>query len=469
MSRPSYSRPSVDSPPTTFTVTSEQSPTCRSKSSEQNHMTPKQLRRSSSPRHRQLLTTQRHIDLRYKAYRSRLRLKERRNELREETATSSEINARLAGLIQASWEQGRLPDNLEFEKVYQELQVNRDELGVLQYEYDQAEEEHEILEEKLDLEEERLVARQIDESAIESGDGLNVRRRSTSSSSVPTASFVSESIILRTNILEQYQSRVGDGNIMWERLQDMIQISQDKKRLYQATKPANSELGSISLNELQEIFSACSKAKADLEAIANDVNSLRARAETAGVQITTPIWLNTPQILLHSNPIPMTLQATSPAPTQRGNNILPSLRRNIHCVRARINKWFLQKLESSGLERLRHRATLQAIQGNTTNQETWAISLLKFWDLDEPVEDLQSDSGAECERRTLESWAFVTHLEILISSAASKAVHDFDIQFAASEVPPSRPGRHKVRRRSIPYSMDTLDFDILSMYESRSI
>ncbi|MCJ1377606.1 hypothetical protein MMC17_000701 [Xylographa soralifera] len=286
-------------------------------------MTPKQPRRSSSPRYRQPFTVQRHIDLRYKTYRSRLRLKERRNELREVTATSSEINTRLAGLLQTSWQQGRLPDKLEFEKVYQELQVNRDELGVLQYEYDQAEEEHEILEAKLDLEEEHLVERQNDESTIDIGDGPNVRRTSTSSSSEPTASFVSESTFLRNNLLEQYQSRAGDGNITWERLQDMIQLSEDKKRLYQAKKTVNSELGSITLNDIQEIISACSKAKADLKVIADDVRSLGARAEMAGVQITSPIWLNTHRIVLHSHPTSMKLHETSPAPTQRSNNAVP--------------------------------------------------------------------------------------------------------------------------------------------------
>ncbi|MCJ1318705.1 hypothetical protein MMC15_004035 [Xylographa vitiligo] len=381
---------------------------------------------------------------------------------------SSEIHAKLAGLLQTSWQQGRLPDKPEFEEVYQELQVNRDELGVLQFEYDHAEEEHEILEAKLDLEEEQLVERQTDESTIDISDRPNVQRTSKSSSSESTASFISESTFLRNNLLEQYQSRVGDGNITWERLQDMIQLSEDKKRLYQAKQTANSERGSIILNDIREIVSACSKVKADLKVIADDVKGLGGRAEMAGVQITSPIWLNTHRIVLHSHSASMKLPDVSPSPTQRSNNAVPNLWRNIYSVQSRINKWFLHRLESSGLERLRHKDTLQALQGNATNQTTWAISLLKCWESDELEEDFQSDPRTVRERRTLEGWALITHLEILISSAATKAVHDFDIQFA-SEVPLSSPERHSVQRHSTPYNMDTFDFDILSVYESRSI
>ena len=100
------------------------------------------------------------IALRESLYRRRLTLKEKRNEIREERSYLDELEAKLLGSINRSLNLGAALEQPLIPDLYTEIIAKKDELGGLQYEYDQAEEDYDaaeaVLIEQEDAENENL-------------------------------------------------------------------------------------------------------------------------------------------------------------------------------------------------------------------------------------------------------------------------------------------------------------------------
>ena len=111
-------------------------------------------------------TSQRPVDLRKvqkritfmrdRLYRQRLVLKEKRNELRQEIDELAALDTKFMSLIRQFLEDGIPPDPIQSRILYSELESKRDELGILQYDYDTAEADHDVAEAKFEEEEGRL-------------------------------------------------------------------------------------------------------------------------------------------------------------------------------------------------------------------------------------------------------------------------------------------------------------------------
>ena len=82
-------------------------------------------------------------------YRRRLSLKEKRNKIREERIYVAELQAKLFTSISRSLDLGSPIEESLVRKLHTQITAKTDELGALQYDYDQAEEEYDIAEEEL--------------------------------------------------------------------------------------------------------------------------------------------------------------------------------------------------------------------------------------------------------------------------------------------------------------------------------
>lgn len=450
-----------------------------------------QSRHKTSPQHKKHHTGRRKLrELRDKLYRSRLRLKERRGELREERAAAGEIEAQLADLLRRAWQEGSLPEKARYEQLYNQLQDARDEITGLEYDYEQEENEHEVMEAELEKDEEEQDGESdagpfesnTNETRSQSGED-SAAPKSSRESSPPSTNFSNIRRAQRDAILKQYQSRLGDGNIMWERLQDTLRAYSRSIKVYYARKAVSGADMTTELHRVHESQDLCLKVKSDLELIRGEIPTLEQQAREAGVEISLPFWVSNEQSIPPSQPV--SVQIITPfAVTQQGDSARTYVQSKASSAEARVDIWILQSLEESALEHVRHKATLQALWRDTVDDETWARFLLQYWRGDGIGEDtgqLQRKKGSSLLAANKERWAILSHYEIFVTPPALKAVRDFDLKFQAFANPPTKPRGYtvssatrrlisykEINQRYAPYKDGLLDMDVLSVYECRS-
>lgn len=93
------------------------------------------------------------INLRERLYRQRLSLKERRNEIKEERMEVDELEGKLLTSISRSLDTGAELDGVLVRNLHADIIAKKDELGALQYDYDQAEEDYDQAEADFDAQE----------------------------------------------------------------------------------------------------------------------------------------------------------------------------------------------------------------------------------------------------------------------------------------------------------------------------
>ncbi|MCJ1377601.1 hypothetical protein MMC17_000696 [Xylographa soralifera] len=411
-------------------------------------------------------------------FRGRLRLKEKRNELREERLAYSKIEARLGEFVRRTFKESLPGKVLEFDILYDELQSSRDNLGVLQYDYDCAEDEYDGVE--LDLDEAELMIR----SHITSPSG-GVSYESGWQNSVKKNDFlfsdggsqVHDTALPEQSILEEYQSRVGDMNILREQLEDILHEHSRRNITSRARNSIGPTDGSWAPQDIENSRTLQSvrdskvnylRIARDLSLVKEDVRLLKQKAVAVGHYIEEREWPDLPSSISSSKSTSKQGRARSITHTHQSDSAIPYLRKNFRIARARINKWIFDRLQSSPIEHARHKTTLQALHIRSMNDETWACLVLKFWRMDDLAADVDSDT-----------WELISssssHTEdkcaALKSSEALRVLQTFDLQFAAIRKLETKPKASEVssfKSRDSPY-LEKLDFDTESQYESRSI
>ncbi|MCJ1400501.1 hypothetical protein MMC11_003707 [Xylographa trunciseda] len=416
-------------------------------------------------------------ELREVVFRGRLRLKEKRNELREEWSAYSEIDARFVEFVRRTLKEVLSPVATEFDDLYHELQSSRDNLGVLQYDYERAEDEYEGVE--LDLDEAELT---IQSPIISSPGGLEYEPGlqnlvEKNPSTLDGELHVHNTALLEQSIMEEYQSRVGDMSILREQLGDILHKHSRRNLTSRARNSVGPTDGSWApqdmensraLQSIRDSKGKYSRVMHDLNLVEEDVELLKQKAMAIGHHIEERQWPNLPSSISSSNSTSKQGRARSITHTHQSDTAIPYLRKNFRIVRARINKWIFDRLQSSPIEHVRHKTTLQALQASSMNDETWAFLVLQSWRTDDLAADIDSDT-----------WEFISsnnsHSEdkcaALTSSEAFRVLQTFDHQFAATRKLETKPKASEVsffKRRDSPY-LEKLDLDIESQYESRSI
>lgn len=387
--------------------------------------------------------------LRDTLYGRRLQLKEKRNELRQERDLLADADDNFMKSLR------RIPEQDHFELddgQYFQLEQQRDLVGSLQYEYDQAEDEHDIAESELDNEEGKLnvlLSKLLNEHS-NTGDDHTTETSLDSHPQSEELQYANEEDEARAGLAE-YQSRVGDARIMEERLQELY--SEQGERHSFAKRRENLGVDLASSNEdFTEYFKyRSSEIVGELDIIYADIERLKDGLIQAGHVFPKANATDRPPEVLADQaqlrPHPAYYPVARRMPLSR--NILQSLQKTVATTGAHINRWLLNIFGNSPVECARHKEILRRLGDESLDEEKWARLVLRYWEKAECHDGDDSSRGSWDE---ISPRDFIENLVLLSGrSEATHAMNDFKQQF-----PLHTPGNH-----SRPYATE-VELDKLS-------
>ena len=348
--------------------------------------------------------------LRDKLYRSRLKLKELRNELRDERGNVNDLEANLMTTLRQMRHVGvsKIP---AFETSYQELEERRDAFGSLQYDYDQAEEEHENVEAQLEQQEDVMqqilskITAQVDDTAVE------IPSISTSPLSAIFPDLENTENLSCGLEEERYQSRLGDARIVRERLQEISFEMEDRKR--RRATVARVQIADLDDTEsMREMKLAYLTTEAELESIEKDLETLSRDKRCDDHHPRRTGCPNASRII-------------SPRHTKSDIGNAHDFH-HLNNIQSKIN----QKRSHSRWIPSRHRDVASTPSNQSLQDTSWAHFVLRK--SDEVDITSYSDSG-----EASGSLGLLQYMSVhpSLSSTALKAVHNFSLQFSHSEIP----------------------------------
>lgn len=391
--------------------------------------------------------------LRDKLYGRRLQLKEKRNELRQERGQLVEIDSRF---IKSVHHVREYPKEIFEDSFYNELDAQRDVIGLLQYDYDQAEDEHDACESQLEQEEKKLV--NLLSRLVHRGSTEEVLEETTSESSLSSpllsrAPGHPDTTDVTSARLMEYQSRVGDARILQEQLHDML-YERGRKRSFTKKREKfglGRDASDVSTDKFEFDYAEVVK---KLSIINDDVQQLKEALQEDGYSFPE-VW---PGEKLKSGPVSQSRPPSIPVQRQRNRSdsegIIPILRQKLAVLQDRfnrgqktavlqdrINRWIFKNLRDSTVEQVRHKVILQEIC--PLDDETWAHVVPEYWASEDVASDEEIDSS----------------MLRLGGLTAEEAWKTFKRDFPFTETP---------KDRARPYDNEQLDDDLLSVYECRS-
>ncbi|KAI9723286.1 MAG: hypothetical protein M1812_001169 [Candelaria pacifica] len=316
--------------------------------------------------------------LRGQLIRKRLKVREKRVELRREQAKASQLDANYTKILSAFMGQGARTDPAPLYVAYEGCRKARDTVGPLEDDYNQLEDSLIDLEDALDERENKFYK---DYPAISVGS--NDSFSAASSLYVPTTASGSLAEGDEPVQNEKYLAKVGEANLMRERLEGLLleraQYMEESRirSPYGIPLEASSE---IFLRDFDEIYA---KALQDFHGLEDQVQELKR---------TSPIESTISTRSASDGEILPPLKG--PTLSTKGNrrrlselfpNSKPEYLGEFATRRARINAWLLHILQRSPLDADLHRTILrQTILGNDAMDDNkWAELLLKTWPLDD--------------------------------------------------------------------------------------
>ena len=395
-------------------------------------------------------------------YGKRLQLKEKRNELRQERVLLADVDGSFMKSVRRFPEQ----DRFEFEDGHRlQLEQQRDLVGSLEYEYDQAEDEYDIAEDDL-LNEERklnvLLSNSLNEQS-DTGDEHTTEPSSDNHLQSEEPRYSNEDDEARTRLVE-YQSRVGDARILEERLQDLWLEQEERNSFAKRRENFGVEMAG-SDEDFKEYFNyRRSEIVGELGVIHADIERLKDALIQAGPVFPMTNPTDRPPEVLPYQAHPRPRPASSPVARQRplSESILQTLQKNLATTRAHISRWILKTFGSSPIECARHKYILRELGDESLDDKEWARLVLEHWktaECDAEDESWEILSGNTMEN-TDQNGAIRVRTSALLSgrSEATHAMFDFMQQF-----PHDTPGDH-----ARPYASE-VELDQLHEYESRSM
>ncbi|KAI4134053.1 MAG: hypothetical protein LQ347_001843 [Umbilicaria vellea] len=407
--------------------------------------------------------------------RNRLHLREKRRELRDEQANAIDLETKLMQSMQLFWELGVLPDKDILANVYVSLKEVRDRLGPLEDNYDWEEDEYNALELQLVREE---------------GQHLDKHTESGHPSTVTPVTLESEAAVCEPEhpIVNEYYSRVGDANIIHERLIDLqvehrqlLDDSEFRDNHHIKPYPENVEF-------LAGVQKRYHELNTELEEVEVDIAKLGQEATEMGYHIDfrSPFTMTQPLLPSTQAPLPIKqpiFKERTPVLYRRtqSDDILPYLVSDYVEVRARISRWIFNQLRDSRLERAHYSNFLgKDFELDSIDDESWAKDFTEYWDIRGRVEsfdgswdDIQQQDGFRSQNVQLlnpgskEKWYIP-----LNTHKAWKAVRDHDAFFGEGDKDFSAYREDSIRAtldRRHPYPANIIGQDLLPEYESRSV
>lgn len=357
-------------------------------------------------------------ELRETVVSNRLRLKEKRHELREERTHANDLDAQFIRAIRQFWEHDQTVDKGALAGLYQEVQAARDLLGPMEDDYNQEEDANDAAEFDLNDQEGRFYS--LYPANVSAGNASPDDRRSVPSSfsSVNSLNDGFAATCKPTKpALEEYVSRVGDANIIKERLEDLRLEREQYLEEERLRDRVNLDLCPPDQAFLNDFHKHSTELVQELNHILTDVQLLRQKAFEEGSLVPEPSLpavssLNA-DASLNRDRQHRSMCNESPAlfTEHQSDGVVPNLRNDFASTRARINRWILDTLNNSPVERAHHKAILMAFSDRYLDNEAWARLVFEYWRRDQAAvsqpEDPANNDGiyaANVQRQDLKLW-----------------------------------------------------------------
>lgn len=421
-------------------------------------------------------------DLRDGLYGKRLKLKERRNELRQELSILSEADAKFMKAVRQYCSKNQVLEEDFEEKYYTDMEQQRDVVGSLQYDYDQEEDEHDMAENELVVEEEKL-STMVSKFLDQGNDEEALRSNPSSGRHLLPQETIYPPKTDKEVAIEAYQSRQGDARIMQERLADLL-AEEDVRRSF-AKKRENVGWGFVEPEgdfaeefnyQFREIESELGNIQADLKRLKDDLVQ-------SGYLESEPASTIQPASLFSLPPIqpPPRIQAQSPVQVGRNraksDSIAPLVEKEISTARvreSRVSQWILVTFGSYRVEQSQQNAILrdlevEVIGGESRQEKTWTRTARLVFDRLKQHIELDDESRS--------SWDVIGQQDLLSYTPDKRASQPGDYVFlkgmleveqAVNRLEEQFPDKAEKHDHTIPYGPSALRMDLHLEYESRS-
>ena len=337
--------------------------------------------------HKELRTARRRVvRLANKLYGRRLELKEKRNELHHEHKVLAEIESRFIKCVQQFRED---PEERFDDSIYNQIESQRDVIGSLQYEYDQAEDLYDIYENRFEQEGKTLLNLLSRLRRLEGIGGDEEESTSDSSSDSHPFQIEPESpgpIDTQKARLLEYESRIGDARIVQEQLQDLRY--EQGRRLSISKRREKFGMGRNASETSEDLEIRYAEVAKELSIINRDVQRLQEALQLDGYSLPELPASKEPESVpaspkVQSPPIP----AQRPKARSASEGKIPLLTQKMATLKDRISRWMYVTFEDSPVEHVRHKVILQDLC--SLDDEKWAHVVPEYW-TDEAV---MSDDG----------------------------------------------------------------------------
>ncbi|MCJ1465143.1 hypothetical protein MMC07_003759 [Pseudocyphellaria aurata] len=320
-------------------------------------------------------------NLRGQVTRSRLELRELRVGQRQRQIKIRHLQAQFwRGLQNQRINDSSLDENTS-QLLYDDIQRALDELGPEEANYDEKEDDLDALEYKLGKLEDRFYDTDADfagsKAGFDSSSSCSSPRRSPSST--PTRS------VGETSWKYRYLSRVGDANIVRERLENLciersqyIRLEQDRAAMGLDYYPPNVEF----LDTFEEVYATNAL---ELREIEEDLERQWLQNESpstppTSANLSKTIDLDQVSTSLTDEHARRKIWCQPHTPRRKSDGDLKAVPEEKMTVRQRINKWILESLQVSRIEKVRLKAMLH---DPNLSEDSWWSLVRDYWQRDQ--------------------------------------------------------------------------------------
>ena len=326
------------------------------------------------------------VALRESLYRRRLTLKEKRNEIREERLYLDGLEAKILGSISRSLNLGASLEQSLIQDLHTEILAKKDEIGGLQYEYDQAEEDYDaaeaVLVEQEDIDNESLdhydVATRSShvESKDPASDHVNIQSSNLEELNQPQSRQL-PSALQDTNG-HRIASGINESDLRSKskllpspkvRAQDKAEKKDSDYDLLEATFKMRVTTLPVGETDHDTSFRATTRKSKQVHAEVNARNSSRQ-------------WesMSQPGCIGHEDSVPRRTQYLDSGTKTWSDSGLTTHRKGLIRRRSRVIWWLFNTFGSSGVDYLeRTRDKEQLSSSRHLDDETWARHVFDYW------------------------------------------------------------------------------------------
>lgn len=340
-------------------------------------------------------------ELRGSVAKSRLELREHRVGLRQGRGRTRELEAQFWKNFQSHCDGNETLDKTILDELYSEVDKARDELGPKEEHYNELEDDLDMMEYKLEKKEARFYRQFPDIPCDETGKP-SFSDSSYGSGQAWSSSSNSEHTDNSSSPSNRYLSKIGDANIIRERLSALeaershyLDLERERDAMGHPLYQPNVEF----LNSFSDVHASYLE---ELRQIEDDLSTLRIEAGLEGnAENSGPSSV----ACLDFTPKPSSLQnvshdfesqpASMPATRSRDSDVAQD-QTATSSVRQRINRWILDNLIKSRLERARHKAILDNPE---LDNSAWLCLVRRYWGNDNVAHPHHSSPG----NKTLQS------------------------------------------------------------------